>query len=283
MSCCCPDSPPPKRKPGHSDDDHIVTKQPRKQQSPPRGSRDDDKGHQLNGVHRDRHRDDLDRHRDHDHRKHRDDDRDRHRDNDHHHHHRYDDRRLGDRPSGGDRKLGHGDRPSSGDRRHGDDDRLASASHVRVDEKSRPSSGSVNPKIMADLEKLLERLEKVTTRLENVSSAGGGGAGSAGQDGRLKDDVHDAMRLCESVSQKLSSSKDRGSSSLRERFGRRLHDVRGRLRDLEKRMGQTSPSRASGVAVTGGGKHVVPYPRVLSRNISTSSQVQDGCCFQHTC
>ena len=234
MSCCCPDSPPPKRKPDQPQDkDHVVTKQPRKEQSPPR-NHDDDKRHQCNGVDRDRpHRDDRDKRRDND-----------------RHHHRDDDRRRGDRPSSRDRH--HDDRPSGGDKRR-EENRPVSASHVRVDEKSRPSSGSVDPKVMADLEKLLERLEKVTTRLESVASTGGGGGASAGQDGRLKEDVHDAMRLCEAVSQKLSSSKDRGSSPHRERFGRRLHDVRGRLRELEKRLDQPSGSSVGAVAATGGG------------------------------
>ena len=234
MSCCCPDSPPPKRKPDQPQDkDYVVTKQPRKEQSPPR-NHDDDKRHQRNGVDRDRpHRDDRDKRRDND-----------------RHHHRDDDRRHGDRPSSRDRH--HAERPSGGDKRR-EENRPVSASHVRVDEKSRPSSGSVDPKVMADLEKLLERLEKVTTRLESVASTGGGGGASAGQDGRLKEDVHDAMRLCEAVSQKLSSSKDRGSSPLRERFGRRLHDVRGRLRELEKRLDQPSGSSVGAVAATGGG------------------------------
>ena len=268
MSCCCPDSPPPNCKPDQPQDkDHVVTKQPRKEQSPPR-NHDDDKRHQRNGVDRDRpHRDDRDKRRDNDRHHHRDDDRrhgDRPSSRDRHHDDRPSggdrpssrDRHHGDRPSGGDRPSSrdrhHDDRPSGGDKRR-EENRPVSASHVRVDEKSRPSSGSVNPKVMADLEKLLERLEKVTTRLESVASTGGGGGASAGQDGRLKEDVHDAMRLCEAVSQKLSSSKDRGSSPLRERFGRRLHDVRGRLRELEKRLDQPSESSVDAVAATGGG------------------------------
>ena len=221
MSCCCPDSPPPKRKPGQSPErDHVVTKQPRKEQSPQRDH--EDKRQQRNGVDRDRHRDDRDRRRETD-----------------HHQRRDDNGRHGDRSG----------RPSGGDKRS-KDDRPVSPSHVRVDEKSRPSSGSADPKVMADLEKLLERLEKVTTRLESVATSGGGGGPSAGQDGRLKGDVHDAMRLCEAVSQKISSGKDRGSSPLRERFGRRLHDIRGRLRDLEKRLDRPS----SGVGATGPGE-----------------------------
>ncbi len=229
MSCCCPaDSPPPKRKPDQSDD--PVTKQPQSKH----GSRSPE-GKDRNGVDRDR------RDRDRDRKDHRDLERD--------HKDRERDRSRGDR-----------DR----DRDQRNHDRPISASHVRVEEKSRSSSGSkgddLDPAMAAELGKLLERLESVTTRLEAAASKGGGAGGAGGgasQSGRLPQDVSDAIMLCDAARERLEAGIRGGggrgsrgskgqSNHIAERFARRLHDVRGRLAALEKRLGQRSSHHGGG-------------------------------------